>query len=357
MIGIRKWLNSISLALITLAAFLIQCVIITSAFPLYGIKSLVTSKLPILYLKQDDEECELNKLRFGGVGQLYSNEKESATEKLKRLSESTVAVIGIGGVGSWTAESLCRSGVGNLILIDLDDICISNSNRQLHATSGNVGKMKVEVMEDRLLDINPTVNVTSVLDFVTVENAEKMLISMLPELTCLVDAIDGKREKAAIISAAARLKIPIVTCGGAAGRIDPTKVLCDDIIRVQEDRLLFWVRKDLRKRYGFPKGPEKFSKKSYKPRKWKIWAVYSSEIQKVISKGDRTLSSSLRTCDSSLGTASFVTGTYGLVAAAKVISMIVEGKLVFPRYHGLPLLERPEQSLNKNEKGDTLSVI
>lgn len=84
-----------------------------------------------------------------------------------RLADSTVVVIGIGGVGSWAAEALCRSGVGNLILIDLDDICISNTNRQLHATSSTVGKLKIDEMKRRLLDINPDCNVTNIHDFVS----------------------------------------------------------------------------------------------------------------------------------------------------------------------------------------------
>ena len=282
-------------------------------------------------------------LRFCGIGRLYDDATGGTTEEesssLKRLSEATVAVIGIGGVGSWTAEALCRSGIGNLVLMDLDDICISNTNRQSHATSSNVGKMKVDVMKQRLNDINPRCNVTTVMDFVSTENAYDMIQGLLPDVTCVVDAIDGAQEKTALISACARLRVPIVTCGGAAGRKDPTQIVCDDIIKVKEDRLLFWCRKDLRQRYGFPKGPAKFTKASYKPRRWRIFAVYSKEVQKTI-KADNISTSSLRTCDGALGTACFVTGAYGFVAAGKVVSMIASDKLVRPRFRGSALMQK-----------------
>ena len=100
-------------------------------------------------------------LRFGGVARLYANKgNESPNDILHRLHHSTVAIIGLGGVGSWAAEALCRSGVGNLILVDLDDICVSNTNRQLHALTSTVGQMKIDEMKRRLLDINPRCNVT-----------------------------------------------------------------------------------------------------------------------------------------------------------------------------------------------------
>ena len=132
---------------------------------------------------------------------MYTDKDTSINTVLNRLSSATVAIIGLGGVGSWSAESLCRSGIGNIILIDLDDICISNTNRQLHATSSNVGKMKIDVMKSRLLDINPHCNVTLLHEFVTVENANELLSSLLPNLTACIDAIDGMYEKTALLLA------------------------------------------------------------------------------------------------------------------------------------------------------------
>lgn len=311
----------------------------------FGLKSRYRREIDAF--ESDSDDLLNYNLRFGGIGRLYSNDSGiNGIEKvleMQRLAEATVAVIGVGGVGSWTAEALCRSGIGNIILFDLDDVCISNSNRQLHTTSSSIGELKVDVMRKRILDINPQCNVTTIVDFVSSDGAHDAVQSMLPELTCIVDAIDGKKEKTAIIAACAALQVPIVTVGGAAGRVDPTKIICDDLIKVQEDRLLFWCRKDLRQKYGFPKGPTKYNKKIYKPRRWRIWAVYSLEVQKSLSAKEKENTSSLRTCDSSLGTACFVTGTYGFVAAAKVVSMIAKDELTRPRYRGSLIRDKHSQ--------------
>lgn len=286
----------------------------------------------------DDDEYVDRGLRFSGVGKLYANREAEATTDgvLDRLSSATVAVIGLGGVGSWAAESLCRSGVGNLILVDLDDICISNTNRQLHATSSAVGKMKIDEMKRRLLDINPKCNVTLIHDFVSKENANDLLQSMLPELTACIDAIDGMYEKTALILACVHHSVPIVTCGGAAGRMDPTQIVVDDLTKVQEDRLLFKCRKLMRQKHGFAKVPMP-GKGKQRVRRWKIPAVYSTEVQQkmMASNGDEGGStSSFRTCDGALGTACFVTGTYGFVAACKVVEMIALDKLIVPKKQG-----------------------
>ena len=282
---------------------------------------------------------------------LYKDKVTSINSILDRLSSATVAIIGLGGVGSWSAESLCRSGIGNIILIDLDDICISNTNRQLHATSSNVGKMKIDVMKSRLLDINPHCNVTLMHDFVTMENANSILSSLLlNNLTACIDAIDGMYEKTALLLACVNLGIPIVTCGGAAGRMDPSKVVVDDLTKVKEDRLLFKCRKLLRQKYGFPKVPIASSagkaKSEGRVRNWRIQAVYSTEVQQRIvmtddvvrkeneSNNDVVANSSFRTCDGPLGTASFVTATYGLSAAWKVVEMIALDQLVVPKKLG-----------------------
>ncbi|EED87478.1 predicted protein, partial [Thalassiosira pseudonana CCMP1335] len=234
---------------------------------------------------------------------------------LNRLSSATVAIIGLGGVGSWTAEALVRSGIGNIILVDLDDICISNTNRQLHALSSTVGKLKIEEMKRRLLDINPGCNVTLVHDFISVDNANSIIQSMLPKLTLVIDAIDGMYEKTALILACVDNSIPIVTCGGAAGRTDPSKIVIEDLTKVQEDRLLFKCRKLMRQKHGFPKVAIPGKGKKERVRNWRILAVYSLEVQQKVGQVSET-TSSFRTCDGALGTACFVTGTYGFVAAS-----------------------------------------
>lgn len=246
-----------------------------------------------------------------------------------------MAVVGIGGVGSWAAEALCRSGVGNIVLIDLDDICVSNTNRQVHTTSTTVGNMKTIEMQGRLREIRPTCNVTIVHDFISVDNAYTIVQNLLPEVDIILDAIDGAIEKTALIAAACVHSLPIVTCGGAAGRIDPTQITCDDLTKCMNCRLLFSCKKRLRDEYKlFTKGPSKKGDiKKFRPRKWRIAAVFSMELQKKVvveEEGDDPISS-LRRCDGALGTACFVTGTYGFVAASKVVSMLVNQQLEKPR--------------------------
>lgn len=194
--------------------------------------------------------------------------------------------------------------------------------------------MKIDEMKKRLLDINPTCNVTLIHDFIGLDNANQIVESLKPEVDVICDCIDGTNEKAALIAAACYSGISIVTCGGAAGRVDPTKILCDDLTKSNHCRLLFWCKKQLRDRYKlFPKGMTKKEAKASKTRtrKWRIWAVFSEEvIQNKGGKKDESVSS-LRTCDGPLGTACFVTGTYGFVAASKVVSMIANDELIKPK--------------------------
>lgn len=164
---------------------------------------------------------------------------------------------------------------------------------------------------------------------ITIDNANTIINSLRPRLTAVIDAIDGMYEKTALILSCVEHRIPIVTCGGAAGRMDPTQVLVDDLTKVQEDRLLFRCRKLLRQEHGFPKVAIPKPGKKERVRNWRILAVYSTEVQqKVEQKNDE---SSFRTCDGALGTACFVTGTYGFVAASKVVEMIAMDKLVIPK--------------------------
>jgi len=247
---------------------------------------------------------------------------------LDRLARATVAVVGIGGVGSWAAEALCRSGVGNIILIDLDDICISNTNRQVHAVSTSVGKRKIDEMKTRLLHINPHCNITTILDFVSTENVDGIIESIAPELAVCLDAIDGKIEKAALIAACATRQVPIVTVGGSAGKMDPTKIIFDDLARAKEDRLLFACRKILRQEYGFKKANLRNPTRPAK--KWNIIAVHSTERIKYVPDDEVNNGSSFRICDSSLGTACHVTGTFGFVAASRIVDMIAKDNLMKP---------------------------
>lgn len=285
-----------------------------------------------------DGPQEERNLRFAGVGRLYTDETKQSQagvdrhlEVIDRLTRATVVVVGLGGVGSWAAEALARSGIGNLCLIDLDDICISNTNRQIHALSSTVGRMKIDEMKRRLLDINPECNITLIHDFVVDDNVHEILDSLLPNVTALVDGIDGAGAKAALLAACADRQIPVVTSGGAAGRMDPTKIIYADITKVTDDKLLSACRKIMRKSYGFGRGlsfqEQRSGKKKHK--KWRIEAVYSLEEQKSLPPDDDA--ASFRRCDGALGTSCFVTGTYGFVAASRVVEMIAKDCLTPPR--------------------------
>ena len=217
-----------------------------------------------------------------------------------------------------------------MILIDLDDICISNTNRQIHAMSSTIGQMKIDEMRRRLLDINPECQITTIHDFISPENVHSILNSLLPDLTVCLDAIDGQTAKTALIAACVEKNIPIVTCGGSAGKVDPTKITCDDLTRANGDKLLTACRRNLRKEYGFLVGKKMTQFKGIKPRKWGVQAVYSVEEQKDIPEGDDN-ASGMRRCDGALGTACFVPGTCGFVAASKIVDMIANDRLIFPK--------------------------
>ena len=293
---------------------------------------------------------EERNLRFSGVGRLYTNkasitpeeEQQSSQEGylqvIDRLEASHVVVVGIGGVGSWATEALARSGIGCITLIDLDDVCISNTNRQLHALSTTVGEMKIDVMKRRIVEINPNCNVTLIHDFVSKGNADEIWDtieqSSSTAVTACLDAIDGSDAKSAWIASCARRGVSVVTCGGSAGRTDPTKFVCADLTRAIEDPLLSSCRKNLRKYYGFQEGitpgaksrDENGKKRSKLPRKWKIQAVYSTESPQSPPRNNND--SSRGSCDGALGTACFVTGTSGFVVSSSSDFTVVSALLL-----------------------------
>lgn len=281
--------------------------------------------------KVDDVATQERNLRFAGVGKLYATDSTPYLEVLDRLGASTVTVVGLGGVGSWAAESLCRSGIGRLILIDLDDICISNTNRQLHTTVSSVGKMKLDEMERRLKDINPHCNITLIHDFLSKDNVDDILDSCSNmNMTVMLDAMDGYREKTALLEACVKRSIPVVTCGAAAGRMDPTKITVCDLTKSTNDRLLSTCRKTLRRQYNFERCLSSSEAKRYKKRNrsWHLPAVFSLEVPKDVCQDD---TSSFRRCDGPLGTGCFVTGTIGFVASGVVVEMIAQNKVNTPK--------------------------
>lgn len=251
---------------------------------------------------------DLYEQRFSGIARLFGR------PCLERLKRCHVAVVGIGGVGSWTVEALARCGVGQLTLIDLDSVCITNSNRQIHALSGQIGKEKARAMAERCRLINPEVEVTEVIEFFTAENAERLL---KPDFDCVVDAIDSVAHKCALIAACREKGRRLVVSGGAGGKTDPTAVRRADLAVVTHDRLLKLVRKELRRSHGFP------SESSREP--FGIPAIHSLESSRYPWADGSVCESpepgqALRLdCASGFGSATQVTGTFGFAAAAEVV--------------------------------------
>ncbi|MBI2381384.1 MAG: tRNA cyclic N6-threonylcarbamoyladenosine(37) synthase TcdA [Gammaproteobacteria bacterium] len=252
--------------------------------------------------------------RFGGMMRLYGQ------EAVARLMASTACVVGIGGVGSWVAEALARTAVGKLVLIDLDDLCVTNTNRQIHALSGTVGRLKVEVMAERVRAINPDAQVECIEDFLTEDTLDDYLRG---DYGVVVDCIDNVRSKAAIINACKRRKLPLVTVGGAGGQIDPTRIQVADLARAYQDPLLSKVRARLRKDYGFPKGDKA---------KFGVECVFSSEPL-IYPQPDGTVCARKTAgetgeamkldCNTGFGAAAMVTGSFGLFAAARAVRKLL----------------------------------
>ena len=182
--------------------------------------------------------------RFGGTARLYGE------KALQLFADAHICVVGIGGVGSWAAEALARTGIGAITLIDMDDVCVTNTNRQIHALRDNVGPAKAEVMAERIRQINPECRVTVVDDFVTPDNVAQY---MSVGYSYVIDAIDSVRPKAALIAYCRRNKIPLVTTGGAGGQIDPTQIQVTDLAKTIQDPLAAKLRERLKSDFGVVK--------------------------------------------------------------------------------------------------------
>lgn len=251
--------------------------------------------------------------RFSGIARLYGQ------EAFDRIRSAHLCVIGIGGVGSWTAEALARTGVAKLTLVDLDEVCVTNVNRQLPALDGQIGRFKIEAVAERLRKINPHLEVVEEMAFFTENTAARLLA---PGYGGIVDAIDNVKQKAFLISTCREQKIPLVVAGGAGGKQNPACLASNDLAFATNDRLLRLVRKELRQNYSFP------SEASKEP--FGVRAVYSTENAK-FPWSDGTVreeaepGSHLRlNCDTGFGTSSMVTGSFGFAAAAELVKLIAE---------------------------------
>ena len=255
--------------------------------------------------------------RFAGIDRLYG------AGALARFAGCHVAVVGLGGVGSWLVEALARSGVGRLTLIDADDLCVSNTNRQLPALAGQYGRNKAEAMAERCRAINPEIAVEPILDFLTPSNLEALLGR---GYDLVIDACDSFRTKVEAIAWCRRRKIPMITIGAAGGRLDPTLVRVRDLSRTEHDAMLALIRRKLRGEFNFPKNHQRY---------FGVPAIYSLEnVQYPQADGsvcglrpklgaDAALKLD---CGAGLGAATHITGAFAFVAAGKALEMLLKPK-------------------------------
>ncbi len=252
-------------------------------------------------------------MRFGGISRLYG------TTGAALIKKAHFCVIGIGGVGSWAAESLARTGIGAITLIDLDDICTTNINRQIHALSQTIGESKVEVMAERIKQINPECRVNVIEDFVTFENLRELLNN---DFDYVIDAIDSVKIKTAIIAHCKRNKLPIITIGGAGGQTDPSKIQLCDLSQTYQDPLLAKVKNQLRREFNFPRADVKKSSK----RKFSVDAVFSTEqlvypdTEGNVCHAKQTQDGAVRLdCSTGFGAVTHVTASFAFFATAHSI--------------------------------------
>jgi tRNA A37 threonylcarbamoyladenosine dehydratase len=261
--------------------------------------------------KPELDETDLER-RFGGIRRLYG------VRALETFRRAHVCIIGIGGVGSWSAEALARSAIGRLTLIDLDHVAVSNINRQLPALSATLGMAKVQVMAARIGQINPACRVAAIEEFLVRDNLDRLLAG---HYDYVIDCIDGFRIKAALIAHCRRHKIRLITVGGAGGRSDPTRIRVADLGKTEHDALFSKTRRLLRQEYGFTKNPR---------RRFDIPCVYSAE-QPLFPDADGGVcrekpgaaANGGLSCSGTLGSAMTVTASFGLAAAAHVMMTLV----------------------------------
>lgn len=251
--------------------------------------------------------------RFGGIARLYS------IHSLEAIAKAHFVVVGLGGVGTWAAEALARSGIGELTLIELDDVCITNTNRQLHTLQPTIGQSKNQVMADRLTAINPEIKIHQIHDFLTKTNIAEHIGK---HHNAVIDAIDSVHVKAALAAFCSAMKMRLTTCGSSGGKLNPTRIRVDDLGSTQCDPLLAKMRNLLYHSHNFSKS---------KKRKFRIDAVYSDE-QMVYPKPDGSVCGSKQflqdgvklDCAGGFGSSVMVTGSFGFTAAARAIERYLQ---------------------------------
>lgn len=256
---------------------------------------------------------EGNDHRFAGVESLYGK------ADFAKIQGASVCVVGLGGVGSWCAEALARMGIGAITLVDLDDVCVTNINRQIQALTSTVGASKCTLLSERIHDINPQCKVRSIGKFFTHSTMEEILSH---PYDVIIDAIDDNAHKTLLIGECYARSIPVVTVGSGGNRTDHTSIVVQDLARTEYDPLLQIVRKRLRQRFKFPKGGS---------RKFNIPCVYAPlqrleprVVRNACTSSDKT---SRKSCNDGLGSSVVMTGVMGLMAVGEVVRMVTSQKI------------------------------
>lgn len=255
------------------------------------------------------------KQRFGGIARLYGS------DSLDLLAQAHFVVVGLGGVGTWAAEAAVRSGVGEITLIEMDDVCVTNTNRQLHALQSHIGASKNQVMRARLLEINPELRVNSVEDFLDIDNIQELI---LPKHDVVIDAMDAAHIKAGLVAYCSARKIRLITVGSSGGKLSPQSVSVGDLAHTEGDPMLAKIRNQLFRHYKFSRD---------KNRKFRVDAVFSAE-QMVYPKPDGSVCTDKQflqdgvklDCTGGFGSSVMVTGTFGFVATAKAVERYLQKK-------------------------------
>lgn len=224
-------------------------------------------------------------------------------EGIERLQNANILIVGLGGVGSFAAEFLVRSGIGNLTIVDGDTVDITNINRQLPALSSTIGKNKTDVVAERILDINPKINLKKINEFLEPERMEEILTQ--EKFDYVLDCIDSLSPKLALIITCKRKKIKLVSAMGAGGKTDPSKVMVRDISKTNNCFLAKQIRKKLKKEQ-IHKG---------------FRCVFSTEIQ---DENSLKMTDGSNYKKSFYGTISYMPAIFGLYAAAEVIRFLLK---------------------------------
>lgn len=277
----------------------------------------LVSDAPATGLTEAELESYRLHRRFDRMGRLVGD------RRMKKLMDSHVMVVGLGGVGSWAAEAIVRSGVGQVTIVDFDEICITNANRQLHALQGLVGQNKAEVLAERFRKINPGAVVRPLVRFYNFETSAG-IFAQRPDY--VIDSIDNVTAKCHLLNHCRASGIPVVCSTGSGGRLDPLQIRERDLSETEVDPLARALRRVLREKYGFP---EKGS--------FGIPAVYSAEpatmpealtydqglgFRCVCPQGDNPYFQ----CDNRnliMGNAGFVTGAFGMACASIAVRGLI----------------------------------